>query len=57
MSQTRSVENNEMHDKVFTFKIFNNSGLLERLKTVSKHQVFMALKYFCSDEVKVIILL
>ena len=56
MSQTRSVENDETHDKVFTFKVFNNPALLERLKTVSKHQVFMDLKDFCSDEVKVIIL-
>ena len=56
MSRTRSVESDEMHDKVFTFKVFNNPGLLERLKTVSKHQVFMNLKDFCCDEAKVLIL-
>ena len=52
MSQTTTTTN-ELHDKVFIFKVFNNPGLLESLKSINQHQVYLDLKNFCSEEIKV----
>ena len=53
MSQTATTNSDELHDKVFIFKVFNNPGLLESLKSINQHQVYLDLKNFCSEEIKV----
>ena len=51
MSQT--TKNIDEFDKVFIFKVFNNPGLLETLKSIKQHQVYFDLKNFCTEEIKV----
>ena len=53
MSQTRSINTDELHDNVFVFKISNNPSMLESLKTVENPEVFYSLNDFFNDEVKV----
>ena len=53
MSQTRSINTDELHDNVFLFKVSGNPSLLEILKQVEKPEVFTSLNEFCNDDVKV----
>ena len=57
MSQSVRTICEELHDKVFTFKVFNNLTLLKTLKSIIHYQVYLDLKDFCSDELKVKVLI
>ena len=54
---TISNVSDELYDDVFIYKLFSNSTLLKSLKKIKYLEVFTTLKPFCTDELKVCIIL